>query len=83
MSFLTYCKKVYCLFGFFVQQVNNLNDSGFDIDDNMSIVDSDSDGKEKTIKKFYARQKVFCDHQTRLQKLYPSGKGQTAPTFAF
>ena len=49
MSFLTYCKKVYCIFGFFVQQVNNLNDSGFDINDDMSIVDSDSDRKEKTI----------------------------------
>ena len=49
MSFLTYCKKVYCSFGFFVQQVNNLNDSGFDINDDMSIVDSDSDRKEKTI----------------------------------
>ena len=83
MSFLTYCKKVYCIFGFFVQQVNNLNDSGFDIGDGMSIVDSDSDGKEKTIQKFDAKQKVFCYHQTRLQKLYPSGKSQTPVNFAF
>ena len=32
----------------------------------MSIVDSDSDRKEKTIQKFDAKQKVFCYHQARV-----------------